>query len=171
MKYTTAWELAAGVRSGDIDPVALVDKAIAKATATNPVLGAFRAIRVEAARAEAAALRDRTDLADLPLAGVPVAVKDVAEIAGEYPEWGSRATPRGAAVADHDVVRRLRAAGAIVIGVTRVPEFCVWPTSDGPDGIVRNPWEPAYTAGGSSGGSGCAVAAPIPLEAPVTMAV
>src|SRR5699024_7976809 len=110
-------------------------------------------------RVEAAALRQRADLARLPLAGVPIAVKDVVEVSGDHASWGSAGADSTPAADDHDVVHRLRAAGAVVVGITRVPELCIWPMSDGPDGTARNPWEASYTAGGSSGGSGAAVAA------------
>jgi len=156
---STAIEVANAVRSGELDPVTLTERTVAGIAATNPVVGAFRTVRAEAAIAEAEALASRADLAELPLAGVPVAVKDVAAVTGEYPSWGSRAMPGTPATEDDLIVRRLRSAGAIIIGLTRVPELCVWPMSDGPDGVARNPWQPAYTAGGSSGGSAAAVAA------------
>ncbi|WP_158888614.1 amidase [Amycolatopsis anabasis] len=156
---TTAAELARAVRGGELDPVEVTRRALDRIAAADPVVGAFRLVRGEQALAEARALAGRADLAELPLAGVPVAVKDVAEVTGEYAQWGSRAFPDIPATADHDVVRRLRAAGAVIVGLVRVPELCVWPMSDGPDGIARNPWEPAYTSGGSSGGSSAAVAA------------
>ncbi|SFP38448.1 amidase [Amycolatopsis arida] len=155
----TAVELARSVRRGDLDPVRVTEETLARIHAADGVVGAFRRVREREALDESAALRDRPDLAELPLAGVPVAVKDVAEITGEYAAWGSRACAREPAAADHDVVRRLRAAGAVLVGITRVPELCVWPMSDDPDAAARNPWEPGYTAGGSSGGSAAAVAA------------
>jgi amidase len=155
----TAVELAAEVRRGDLDPVELTRQALYRIEAADGIVGAFRRVRADEALAEAREVAKRDDLADLPMAGVPVAVKDVAEVTGEYAEWGSRAFPREPAIADHDVVRRLRAAGAVVVGLTRVPELCIWPMSDTPEGIARNPREPAYTAGGSSGGSAAAVAA------------
>lgn len=155
----TAGELAEAVRAGSLDPVAVVQEALAGIAAADAVVGAFRTVRRDAAVAEAKSVSQRADLRELPLAGVPVAVKDVAEVAGEYAGWGSRATPTTPATEDHLMVRRLRAAGAVVVGLTRVPELCVWPMSDDPDGVVRNPWQPAHTAGGSSGGSAAAVAA------------
>lgn len=156
--HTTATEIACAVRSGELDPVQVVEDTLARIVAADGVVGAFRRVRAPEARAEAAALRQRADIGELPLAGVPIAVKDVVEISGEYAGWGSVACSGEPAVDDHDVVRRLRAAGAIVIGLTRVPELCIWPMSDGPDGTARTPWEPSYTAGGSSGGSAAAVA-------------
>jgi amidase len=155
----TAVEIATAVRAGELDPVAVTERALIGIEAAGKLVGAFRKVRAQQALAEAQALRDRPDLGELPLAGVPVAVKDVAEISGEYAAWGSKIFPDTPAVEDHDIVRRLRAAGAVIVGLARVPELCIWPMSDAPDGIARNPWQPAYTAGGSSGGSAAAVAA------------
>lgn len=155
----TAGELAARVRAGELDPVHVTQEALARIAAVNGVLGAFRVVRTEAAVEEAKALRDRPDLRELPLAGVPVAVKDVVAVSGECVTVGSRATRADLATADHEIVSRLRKAGAVIVGITRVPELCAWATSDDPSGTARNPWDPAYTAGGSSGGSGSAVAA------------
>ncbi|HVV11004.1 amidase family protein [Amycolatopsis sp.] len=154
-----AAEWAEGVRTGRLDPVLLTEKVLHGIEAADRVVGAFRKIRTVEALAEAQALAARPDLGDLPLAGVPVAVKDVAEVSGEYASWGSAAVPARSATEDAEIVRRLRAAGAVIVGLTRVPELCIWPMSDAPEGIARNPWNPAYTAGGSSGGSAAAVAA------------
>ena len=60
---------------------------------------------------------------------------------------------------DHVVVRRLREAGAVVVGSTRMPEACLWPATDGDGVVTRNPWSREFSAGGSSGGAGAAVAA------------
>ncbi|OZM73601.1 amidase [Amycolatopsis antarctica] len=154
----TAARTATAVRGGELDPVSVTERALDRIAAADGILGSFRHVRAEEAVAEARALVRRPDLADLPLAGVPVAVKDVTAIEGEYASWGSRATSRAPATADGDVPARLRAAGAVVVGITRVPELCVWPMSDSPYGVARNPWEPSYAAGGSSGGSAAAVA-------------
>lgn len=125
----------------------------------DPALGAFVLVRPEAARAEAAALAERADLADLPLAGVPVAIKDNLDVAGEATRHGSLACSDALATADHPAVARLRAAGAIVVGKTRVPELCVWGSTEGRMGRTRNPWQRDHVTGGSSGGSAAAVAA------------
>jgi amidase len=155
----TAMELAQRVRTGELDPVRLTEQVLSGIDAADRVLGAFRKVRAEQALAEARAVAERPDLGELPLAGVPVAVKDVLEITGEYAGWGSASAPTQLSTVDHQLVARLRAAGAVIVGLTRVPELCIWPMSDAPDGIARNPWQPAYTAGGSSGGSAAAVAA------------
>ncbi|MEC3980600.1 amidase [Amycolatopsis sp. H20-H5] len=155
----TAVEIAQAVRSGELDPVQVTQDALDRIAAADGVIGAFRRVRAEEALAEAKGLAQRPDLAELPLAGVPVAVKDVTAVAGEYAGWGSRAGAREPFGEDGVIAARLRAAGAVIVGLTRVPELCVWPMSDTPDGVARNPWEPSYTSGGSSGGSAAAVAA------------
>src|SRR5699024_9326730 len=86
---TTATEIASAVRSGEIDPVQVVEDALTRISATDGFVGAFRRVRATEARVEAAALRQRADLARLPLAGVPIAVKDVVEVSGDHASWGS----------------------------------------------------------------------------------
>jgi amidase len=155
----TAVELAARVRAGALSPVAVVEAHLAHIAAVNARVGAFRRVRGVEALAEAAQTATRPDLRTLPLAGVPVAVKDNLPIAGEAMRIGTRATTDAPQPADHPVVRRLRAAGAVVVGLTHVPELCIWPFTDGALGTARNPWDTRQTAGGSSGGSAAAVAA------------
>ncbi|MBB4688442.1 amidase family protein [Amycolatopsis jiangsuensis] len=155
----TAVEIARAVRAGELDPVRVTEEALARIAAADPVVGAFRRVRAERARAEAAEVAVRPDLHELPLAGVPVAVKDVTEVTGEHAGWGSAAGPRTPATSDGVIAARLRAAGAVIVGLTRVPELCIFPMSDDPGGVARNPREPSFTAGGSSGGSAAAVAA------------
>ena len=113
----------------------------------------------EAARADAEridALPDN-ELESLPLAGVPVAIKDDTDVAGQSTGWGSN-VDRGLCRHDAEIVCRLRRAGAIIVGKTNVPELTLWPwTASDASGITRNPWEPSRTPGGSSGGSAVAV--------------
>src|SRR4029453_17948880 len=96
---------------------------------------------------------------------VPVAVKDNIALAGCPPRNGSAATGPEPAAADDELVRRLRAAGALLVGKTSVPELCLWPfTESEAFGVSRNPWSLDHTPGGSSGGSAAAVAsAMVPL--------
>lgn len=155
----TAAAVAERVRSGALTPIDAVDDALARIAARDPRLGAFVDVRTSAARDEAVAVAARPDLASLPLAGVPIAVKDNVPVSGHRLGNGSRASPDSPACADHPVVARLRAAGAVVVGLTAVPELCVWGATDTPDAITRNPWNPGITPGGSSGGSAVAVAA------------
>jgi len=136
---------AAEVIRAHLDHIAQVDHAV----------GAFQLVRTTKALEEA----DSLVPADLPLAGVPIAIKDNVAVKGEPMRIGSSATSNQPSASDHEIVRRLRAAGAIVIGKTRVPELCAWAMTDGPFGSTRNPWNAERTAGGSSGGSAAAVAA------------
>ena len=155
----SAAALAADVRAGRLDPAAAVGASLAAIAERNADLGAFVVVRSEAARAEAAQLAGRSDLADLPLAGVPIAIKDNLDVAGEPTLHGSLAYDRSPAATDHPAVARLRAAGAIVVGKTAVPELCVWGSTEGAAGRTRNPWNLGRVTGGSSGGSAAAVAA------------
>jgi amidase len=120
----------------------------------------YRVVLADSARREAAAAQDRlNDGERLPLLGVPIAIKDDTDVAGEVTTYGSSA--HGAACTDDaEVVRRLRAAGAVILGKTSVPELMVWPfTETLAFGATRNPWNTAFAPGGSSGGSGAAMAA------------
>ncbi|MGW2865055.1 amidase [Streptomyces sp. NPDC001205] len=155
----TAVEIADAVRREEATPREVVADHLARIAAVDGRVGAFRVVRAAAALEEADAVGARTDLARLPLAGVPVAVKDNLPVSGESCRNGSAATPATPAAEDHVTVARLRAAGAVVVGLTHVPELCVFGTTDGVHGIARNPWDPTRTAGGSSGGSAAAVAA------------
>ncbi|MDW8808566.1 amidase family protein [Streptomyces scabiei] len=155
----TAAEIAAAVREGRATPREVVAEHLARIEALDGRVGAFRTVRAQAALAEADEVAGRADLAGLPLAGVPVAVKDNLAVRGESTLNGSAATPRTPAEDDHVTVARLRAAGAVVVGLTNVPELCVFGTTDGVHGIARNPWDTSRTTGGSSGGSAAAVAA------------
>ena len=154
-----ATELAAAVRSGAISAVDVVRAHLDHLAAVEHRLGAFVSTRRVAALAEAEAVDARDDRDRLPLAGVPVAVKDIVDVAGEATRHGSRATSSARAASDSIEVARLRDAGAIVLGKTRCPELSLWGTSDDVDGIAVSPWDPTRSAGGSSGGSGAAVAA------------
>jgi amidase len=155
----SAQAIAERVTAGRADPVEVVREHLEWIEESNPKIGAFERLRGESALEEAAALATRSDLATLPLAGVPIAIKDNVCVEGEPMRAGSTAMPDTPCPADHEVVGRLRAAGAIVIGITRVPELCIWATSDNAAGVARNPWDPERTPGGSSGGSAAAVAA------------
>ncbi|MFB7747182.1 amidase [Streptomyces sp. NPDC056132] len=155
----TAVEMAEAVRRKEVTPREVVADHLARIAEGNERVGAFRVVRATAALAEADAVGSRTDLGRLPLAGVPVAVKDNLPVRGESTRNGSAATSSAPATADHVTVARLRAAGAVVVGLTQVPELCVFGTTDGVHGTARNPWDPTRTAGGSSGGSAAAVAA------------
>ncbi|MBR7834743.1 amidase [Actinospica durhamensis] len=155
----SAGRIAASVQAGELRAVDVVRAHLARIERLNPQLEAFRVIRREQALAEASAVDAHAERATLPLAGVPVAIKDNVEVAGEMTGNGSGAGSSEPATVDHPVVVRLRAAGAVVVGVTNVPELCLTPMSDSVHGVPRNPWKLARTPGGSSGGSAAAVAA------------
>jgi amidase len=154
-----AAQIAEAVRAGHASPRDVVAEHLERIARLDPRLSAFRRVRHDEALAEADQVAARPDLAELPLAGVPVAVKDNVEVTGEQKRNGTLASPEAPSTADHPVVERLRAAGAVVVGVTNVPELCLFPMSDSPFGIARNPWNRERTPGGSSGGSAAAVAA------------
>jgi amidase len=156
----TAVGIAAAVRSGRAAPTEVLEEHLERIEALDGPLGAFRVLRTEEVRAEARALESRDDLGGLPLAGVPVTVKDNIDLAGTPTRAGSAATSRAPAAADAEPVRRLRAAGALLVGKTNVPELCLWPfTESAAFGASRNPWSLDHTPGGSSGGCAAAVAA------------
>lgn len=138
----------------------LVAAALERIEASRETLNAFRCVRVEAALAEADECDRRLATGErAPLLGVPVAIKDDTDIAGETTAFGCSGT-WDVAGSDSEVVRGLRLAGAIVIGKTTTSELGQWPFSEGPGfGITRNPWSHDHTPGGSSGGAAAAVAA------------
>jgi amidase len=152
---------AALVASGEVSSAELVDGALRRIAAAQPDLNAFRMVRADAARAEAAAADRRRKSGDSssPLLGVPVAIKDDMDLEGETTAFGCPGEFTGKAC-DGEVARRLRAAGAVIVGKTTSPEFGQWPITEGPAfGQTRNPWSLDHTPGGSSGGSAAAVAA------------
>jgi amidase len=153
----TATGIAEAVRSGRTTAVQATREALDRIGARDGDLGAFQVVRAVAALTHAAAV-DGSPKEHLPLAGVPLAIKDNVPVEGEPMRVGSAATPAHPQLANHEVVRRLRAAGAVVVGVTRVPELCVFGQTDSVYGVTRNPWSLELTPGGTSGGSAAAVA-------------
>jgi amidase len=146
------------VAAGDVSPRELVDACLERIARVDREINAFRVVLAAEARAEADALAG-TDPAGRPLFGVPVAVKDDMDVAGQATMFGTGIL-RSPAARDGEIVRRLREAGAIVIGKTNVPELTIWPwTESQAQGITRNPWDLDRITGGSSGGSAAAVAA------------
>jgi amidase len=153
-------ETRRALAEGEVTSRALVERALARIEAAQGTLNAFRIVRAEAALAEADAA-DRESAAGVrrPLLGVPVAVKDDMDVAGEPTAFGCRGEFPPVAE-DGEAVRRLRAAGAVIIGKTNTCELGQWPFTEGPAfGDTRNPWHTGHTPGGSSGGSAAAVAA------------
>lgn len=155
----TAGRLAEAVRRGDAAASEVVDEHLRYLTRADERLHAFRTVRTVPALGEAGTVDDLPDLGGLALAGVPVAVKENVPVAGEPLGFGSAASTLPPAERDHEVVRRLRGAGAVVVGTTRMPELGLYATTDDATAITANPWRPERTPGGSSGGSAAAVAA------------
>jgi amidase len=151
---------AALLARGEVSSTELVQRSLDAIAATQGTLNAFRCVREPAARAEAEQADRRLAAGELaPLLGVPVAIKDDVDIAGETTEFGCRGTfaPKRT---DAEAVRRLKAAGAVIVGKTTSPELGQWPITEGAAfGVTRNPWHLGHTPGGSSGGSAAAVAA------------
>lgn len=139
---------------------ALVRRSLHAIDDSQSTLNAFRVVLTESALADAAeADRQRAAGDNAPLLGVPIAVKDDVDIAGVPTAFGTMGYVRPA-TSDAEVVRRLRAAGAVIVGKTNSCELGQWPFTSGPGfGHTRNPWSRARTPGGSSGGSAAAVAA------------
>ncbi|HET8819967.1 MAG TPA: amidase family protein [Thermoleophilaceae bacterium] len=148
------------VRSGEVSSRELVMLYLERIERLDPQLNAFRRVFSERALVDAQQADGRRGAGDVrPLLGVPMAVKDVEDVTGDVTRWGTAAQETPAA-ADSELVRRLRAAGAVPIGKTNCPELAIMGDTEGPAfGITRNPWDPDRSAGGSSGGSAAAVAA------------
>ena len=146
--------------SGTVTTAAVVEASLARIAERDPGLNAFSRVLADEARAEAAE-RDRALAAGEPtgpLHGVPVAIKEEIDVAGCVTTFGGDANSTPVA-ADAEVVRRLRAAGAVIVGKTTMPEFGAFPFTESVSrGITRNPWDTARSPGGSSGGTAVAVA-------------
>jgi amidase len=148
------------VAAGEVSSRELVEAVLTRIERLDPVLNAFRVVYAERALLEADQADARRRAGEKrALLGVPVAVKDDVDLAGDVTAWGT-AAHGGPAARDADVVARLRAAGAVIVGKTNVPELTIWPFTESLTfGATRNPWALDRSPGGSSGGSGAAVAA------------
>ena len=163
--HAPAWRLAALIRSGEISPVEIVDAHIARIEEVNPQLNALVAERFDDARREARAAEARVRHAGEPgglppLLGVPCTIKEFIGVRGMSWTAGLWARRGRRADVDATVVTRLREAGAIVLGVSNVPEGGMWMETYNPVyGRTSNPWDVTRTPGGSSGGEAALVAA------------
>jgi amidase len=161
------------IASGEVSSRELVELYLERIARLDGRLNAFRVVFAEKALLEADQADARRGAAEgspagggsggggsgRPLLGVPIAIKDNIDVIGELTCEGTNAQDAPAR-ADAEVVRRLRAAGAVIIGKTNVPELCLWPfTETATFGVTRNPWDTQRAPGGSSGGSAAAVAA------------
>jgi amidase len=148
------------IRAGDVSSRELVELYLERIERLDTQLNSYRVVMAERALADAdqADARRRSD-GERPLLGVPIALKDNVDVAGEVTTYGTSAYGEPAR-ADAEIVKRLRAAGAVILGKTHLPELAVYPwTESATFGATRNPWDLNTTVGGSSGGSGAAVAA------------
>jgi len=148
------------IRRGEVSSRELVELYLERIERLDPELNAFRTVMAERALADAQQADGRRGAGgERPLLGVPIAVKDSEDVAGELTTWGT-AAHGGPAQRDNDLVARLRAAGAVILGKTNLPELAIMGATEGPAfGVTRNPWDTDRTPGGSSGGSAAAVAA------------
>ena len=154
----SAAEIVDGIARGSTTPQAEVEGALGRIEARDTELNAFSIVLANEAREQARFLELGEDAARGPLYGVPVAIKEELDVAGCVTTFGGmgNSTPK---TEDGEVVRRLRAAGAVVVGKTQMPEFGAYPyTESVAHGYTRNPWRTGFTPGGSSGGTAAAVA-------------
>jgi Asp-tRNA(Asn)/Glu-tRNA(Gln) amidotransferase A subunit family amidase len=161
LHYLSASVLAEKIRNQQLSPIELVEAHLARIERLNPILNAFVQIDVEGARRQArdaeAAVRRHDPLG--PLHGVPLSIKSSIDVAGLRCEAGTRLRAGNIGVQDAPLVSRLRAAGAMVLGVSNCPELLMaWETDNLLYGHTNNPWDLSRTAGGSSGGESAAIA-------------
>ncbi len=159
-RFPTLTDQLYQLASGEVTSDELVRRSLHAIDLSQSTLNAFRVVLTETALADATAADMRRANGDLaPLLGVPIAVKDDVDIAGVPTAFGTSGHVRPA-TQDAEVVRRLKAAGAVIVGKTNACELGQWPFTSGPGfGHTRNPWSRKHTPGGSSGGSAAAVAA------------
>ncbi len=159
--FTPAVVLARLYRARRVSPLEVTEAVLAQVDAVNPQVNAIVTLAREQAlaAARAATARLRRGAALPPLFGVPVTIKDLTPTAGIRTTWGSKVYEHHVPAEDALVVQRLKAAGAIVLGKTNTPEFGAGGNTFNPVfGPTRNPWDPARSAGGSSGGAAAALA-------------
>ncbi|MDQ2082913.1 amidase [Xanthobacteraceae bacterium Astr-EGSB] len=157
--HTSATELAAALRRGDLGAEEITATCLARIAALDPCFHAFITVDAEGALSAARALDGLPASARGPLHGVPIAIKDLTDTAGLRTTYGSLAFADHVPEADDLIVARLRRAGAVIVGKTNTPEFGFGAVcTNRLCGPTRNPWDIRLTSGGSSGGSAVAVA-------------
>lgn len=141
--FAGAAEQARMLAAGAITSTALTELYLERIARLDAELGGYSVVLAETALTEAATAQQRLDDGESrPLLGVPIAIKDNVDVAGEYTTIGTNAHGPEKQARDAEVVRRLRAAGAVVIGKTACPELCMWPfTETVTFGATRNPWK------------------------------
>lgn len=163
-RFDSALDLAAAIRERRISPTEALELYLDRTDRLDPQLNAFALRDDERARADAAAATElvaSTPVEDLPpFCGVPIPIKDLNRVQGWPTTHGSRGVPERPEEVDDPPVARLRSAGFVFMGKTTTPEFgTISMTESERLGVTRNPWDPRFTPGGSSGGAGAAVAA------------
>src|SRR5215470_4666131 len=158
------WQLSATeavdrLRRADVSPLEMVEAAVARIAAVEPHINALPIRFFDQARAQAKALPWRSTEHPGWLAGLPIAIKDYNDVAGQLTTYGSPIFAEHRPAADDRTVATLRANGAIPLAKSNVPEFAGSHTFNPVWGITRNPWDRTRTAGGSSGGAAAALAA------------
>jgi Asp-tRNA(Asn)/Glu-tRNA(Gln) amidotransferase A subunit family amidase len=159
---TSACQIAAQIRAKNVSPVEIARIYLDRIDRLNPKLNAFVDCQPESVLAQAQNAEKMVAAGDRlgSLHGVPISIKSSIEVAGHRCESGTRLRAGRAAAEDAPLVARLRAAGAVILGVTNAPEFLMaWETDNLLYGRTNNPWDLARTAGGSSGGEAAAIAA------------
>jgi amidase len=156
LMFRGATELAAMVRSGELSARELVEISLARIEELNPTLNAFVDVDAERALVAADAVRPGDER---PFAGVPTAIKNNRPVQGLRLTYGCALMEHNICDYDHNVTRRLKDAGFVIVGTTTLPEYGILPTSEARIfGPTRNPWDLDRTPGGSSGGAAAAVA-------------
>jgi len=162
LTFLSASAMADQIRRRKVSPVELVDAHIDRISRLNPRLNAFVQVDIDGARAAALAAEKAVTRGHSlgRLHGVPISIKSSIAVAGMLHESGTRLRAGVVAQQDAVLVARLRAAGAIILGVTNTPEYLMaWETDNLLHGRTNNPWDLDRTSGGSSGGESAAIAA------------
>jgi amidase len=148
------------IRSGEVSSVELTEMYLERIERIDPQLNAYRDVFAGSARREAQEADERRRAgAQAPLLGVPIAIKDTLDVAGDVTMFGTAGFDQPASE-DGELVRRLREAGAVILGKTNLPELAIFGFTESKTfGATRNPWNTERTTGGSSGGAGAATAA------------
>ncbi len=161
LNYKPAHEIVGLLKAKEISPSELIEEIVQRIEAVNPKINAFVSLRFEQAMDEAKVLEKKITkgIKTGPLAGIPLAVKDLEDVHGMRTSFGSLIYKDNVAEQDSIHVHRLKGSGAIVIGKTNTPEFgFTFFTKNRLYGVTRNPWNTNKTPGGSSGGSSAALA-------------